>query len=186
MSEDRFFQQVKSVMSDYRPEVPGNVYEGVRKKMWWSNFLRFDATRLNIWYVVLAVGVTTAVVLNVNQTEAKATDNGAAPMESQAEIITAPTNVSVSNVNVVNANPQPTLEAEGSKKIAAQTNAPETSNVKPEETITNDGVIVETTAEAEQPKVEEPQHIKSDAQAPAKGNKRGLKVKTYSSEGDKK
>ena len=49
MSEDRFFQHVRSTMADYRPEVPEAVYSSVRKKLWWSNFTRLSATRFNVW-----------------------------------------------------------------------------------------------------------------------------------------
>ena len=38
----------------FSPEVPSSVYSGVQKKLFWSTFLGFNASRLNIWYVLLA------------------------------------------------------------------------------------------------------------------------------------
>lgn len=56
MSDERFFSQVKATMADYSPEVPVAVYGGMRRKLWWSNFTRLSATRLNVWYLALALG----------------------------------------------------------------------------------------------------------------------------------
>jgi hypothetical protein len=39
---------------DFAPEVPASVYAGVKKKMFWSNFMGFNIAQLNIWYVLLA------------------------------------------------------------------------------------------------------------------------------------
>jgi hypothetical protein len=64
--------------------------------------------------------------------------------------------------------------------------APSTANPKAEEVVTTDVAAVEVSKEAEQVKSAEPQQMKNESQAPAKANKRGLKVKTYSPESDKK
>ena len=56
MSEDRFYSKMRSVITEYRPEVPASVYEGMRKKLWWSNFTRLSITRFNMWYVLLIIG----------------------------------------------------------------------------------------------------------------------------------
>ena len=186
MSEDRFFQQVKSVMSDYSPEVPGHVYQGVRKKMWWSNFMRFDASRLNIWYIALTVGVATAIVLNVGQPASTAADNLEVPVSSEAEVVVSPATAPAMTESAVANEPQAPAEAVTVRNTAVEKTAPATSHPMTEQKVTSDVAEVEVSKEAEQPKVEEPQQMKNESQAPAKANKRGLKVKTYSPESDKK
>ena len=57
MSEDRFFNQVRETLHDYAPEVPQGIYGAMRKKLWWSNFTKLSATRFNMWYAVLIVGL---------------------------------------------------------------------------------------------------------------------------------
>jgi hypothetical protein len=186
MSEDRFFQQVKSVMSDYRPEVPGHVYEGARKKMWWSNFMRFDATRLNIWYIALTVGVATAIVLNVGQPASTAAENLVAPVSSEAEVAVSPATAPAMTEIVVNNEGQAPAETVIVPNTAVEKTAPSTAITKAEEVVSTDVATVEVAKEAEQVKSAEPQQMKNESQAPAKANKRGLKVKTYSPESDKK
>jgi hypothetical protein len=72
MSDERFFNQVKATMADYSPEVPAAVYGGMRRKLWWSNFTRLSATRLNIWYVAIALlaGMSGWAYLNNKGTQA--------------------------------------------------------------------------------------------------------------------
>ena len=186
MSEDRFFQQVKSVMSDYRPEVPGHVYEGARKKMWWSNFMRFDASRLNVWYIALTVGVATAIVLNVGQPASTAAENLVVPLSSEAEVAVSPSNAPAMTESAVNNERQAPAEAVTVRNTAVEKTASSTANPKVEEVLATDVAAVEEAKEAEQVKSAEPQQMKNESQAPAKANKRGLKVKTYSPESDKK
>jgi hypothetical protein len=186
MSEDRFFQQVKSVMSDYQPEVPGHVYQGVRKKMWWSNFMRFDLTRLNIWYISLAIGVTTAIVMNTGEQPSRATDKPAAPASNQAEVVEATTDAPAASKSSVNNESQVPTEAVTVKNTVAEKTVPVTSKPITEEIVVSDVASAEETKVVEQPKAVEHQQIQNEAQAPAKANKRGLKVKTYSAEGAKK
>ena len=186
MSEDRFFQQVKSVMSDYSPEVPGHVYQGVRKKMWWSNFMRFDASRLNIWYIAVTVGVATAIVLNVGQPASTSADNLVAPVSSEAEVAVSPSSAPAMTESAVNNERQAPAEVSTFRNTTVEKTAPATSHPMTEQKVTSDVAEVEASKEAEQPKIEEPQQMKNESQAPAKANKRGLKVKTYSPESDKK
>jgi hypothetical protein len=61
-SEEKFFRHVKETMSGYAPEVPAAVYGRMRRKLWLSRFLTFDASRLNIWYLLLAAGITGGVM----------------------------------------------------------------------------------------------------------------------------
>ena len=186
MSEDRFFQQVKSVMSDYRPEVPGHVYEGARKKMWWSNFMRFDATRLNIWYIALTVGVAATIIMNVGQPASTAADKLVAPVSSEADVAVSPATAPAMTESVVNNEGQAPAETVTVRNTAVEKTAPSMANPKAEEVVTTDVAAVEVAKEAEQVKSAEPQQMKNESQAPAKANKRGLKVKTYSPESDKK
>jgi hypothetical protein len=186
MSEDRFFQQVKSVMSDYRPEVPGHVYEGARKKMWWSNFMRFDASRLNVWYIALTVGVAATIIMNVGQPASTAAENLPAPVSSESEVAVSPAAAPAMTESAVNKEGQAPAEVSTVRNTAVQKDAPSTAKTTAEEVVTTDVAAVEVAKEAEQVKSEEPQQMKNESQAPAKANKRGLKVKTYSPESDKK
>jgi len=186
MSEDRFFQQVKSVMSDYRPEVPGHVYEGARKKMWWSNFMRFDASRLNVWYIALTVGVAATIIMNVGQPASTAAENLPAPVSSESEVAVSPAAAPAMTESAVNKEGQAPAEVSTVRNTAVQKTAPSTANTTAEEVVTTDIATVEPTKEVEQVKSAEPQQMKNESQAPAKANKRGLKVKTYSPESDKK
>ena len=186
MSEDRFFQQVKSVMSDYRPEVPGHVYEGARKKMWWSNFMRFDASRLNVWYIALTVGVAATIIMNVGQPASTAAENLSVPVSSESEVAVSPAAAPAMTESAVNKEGQAPAEVSTVRNTAVQKTAPSTANTTAEEVVTTDIATVEPTKEVEQVKSAEPQQMKNESQAPAKANKRGLKVKTYSPESDKK
>jgi hypothetical protein len=53
MTEERFFNEVHNRMEGFAPQVPSSVYVGMRRKLWWSNFSRFRAAHLNVWYVAL-------------------------------------------------------------------------------------------------------------------------------------
>ncbi|MEN9638875.1 MAG: hypothetical protein RLZZ262_743 [Bacteroidota bacterium] len=55
MQEDRLYNQFKSQLENYSPEVPAAVYSGMRRKLWLSQFLKFNATSLNVWYVGTAL-----------------------------------------------------------------------------------------------------------------------------------
>jgi hypothetical protein len=83
MSEEKFFLQVKSTMEHYAPEVPAAVYAGMRRKLWISQFMRWNASRLNAWYLLLFVSVgTTVAVLSANDS---AQGNKAASYNSTIE-----------------------------------------------------------------------------------------------------
>lgn len=55
MSDERFFAQVKSTLHGYAPGVADGVYEGMRRKLWWSNFTKLSASRFNMWYMLLLI-----------------------------------------------------------------------------------------------------------------------------------
>lgn len=57
MHEDRLYNQFKAQLENYAPEVPAAVYSGMRRKLWWSQFLKFNASSLNVWYVGTALMV---------------------------------------------------------------------------------------------------------------------------------
>ena len=72
MSDERFFAQVKTTLSDYSPEVPAAVYSGMRRKLWWAQFTRLSATRFNMWYLLLMVGISGGVAMNYFSKDATA------------------------------------------------------------------------------------------------------------------
>lgn len=51
--EDKFFEMFRDSFEGFQPEVPNSIYAGVRKKMMWSNFMTFNLSTLNVWYVGL-------------------------------------------------------------------------------------------------------------------------------------
>lgn len=61
MSDEKLFSMMRESLVDFRPEVPQGVYSGMRRKLWWSNFFRFNASSLNAWYVGAAL-VSTSVL----------------------------------------------------------------------------------------------------------------------------
>jgi hypothetical protein len=76
MSDERFFNQVKATMSAYSPEVPAAVYGGMRRKLWWRNFTKLSATRLNVWYLALALGTGAVVATHFFGSSAQAERSG--------------------------------------------------------------------------------------------------------------
>jgi hypothetical protein len=62
MSEERFFNSVRESLVNYSPEAPQHVYQSMRKRLWWSNFVKLDMSRLNLWYLLLGIGVATSAV----------------------------------------------------------------------------------------------------------------------------
>ena len=59
--EDKFFEMYRDSFQGFEPEVPASIYAGVRKKMMWSNFMTFNLSTLNVWYLglILAGGLGT-------------------------------------------------------------------------------------------------------------------------------
>jgi hypothetical protein len=81
MTEERFFNEVRNRMEGFAPQVPSSVYAGMRRKLWWSNFSRFRAAHLNVWYVAL---VPAAALLWIG------TATNATPAEGRAATGTTP------------------------------------------------------------------------------------------------
>jgi len=179
MSENSFNNQVRSVLANYHPEVPASAYNGVRQKLWWSNFTKLSATRFNIWYLgILISGAATAWAL-VPQTRTIDT-----AIESQSAAV--PTMVQPTIKPAATAEePAVVLQSEAQNAAVKQNG----STVHP---TTINEQHVEAKADASIPiLVEEasntPVHeTKSEAQQSKGGAKRGLKVKTYSDGQQKK
>lgn len=193
MSEDRFYSQVRSVMTDYRPEVPASAYNAMRRKLWWSNFTRLSLTRLNMWYLMLlvAAGLTWAVwkqpqasaegLDRTNQLEVVASESSTAV---EAEL---PTQTEAEITQKAQPNEKP-LGSETSSKAFKKSNQPvkaSASEMMPSEK-------QEATAGAAEVSAEElgteklettPIHEQSIAK-PA--SKKGLKVTTYETPEKKK
>lgn len=91
MSEDKFFQMVQGKLENFSPEVPQAAYAGMRRKYAVSKFMSWNAGRLNVWYALLLVGMTSAavVVLNSNTTES-ATQAVTSPVQT-SKLIVSPT-----------------------------------------------------------------------------------------------
>ena len=51
--EDKFFDMYRDSFQGFQPEAPASIYAGVRNKMMWSNFMTFNLTTLNVWYLGL-------------------------------------------------------------------------------------------------------------------------------------
>jgi hypothetical protein len=55
MKEDRLYNQFRETLADYSPTVPENAYKGMRRKLWLSQFLKFNASSFNAWYLGAAL-----------------------------------------------------------------------------------------------------------------------------------
>jgi hypothetical protein len=55
MKEDRLYNQFRETLTDYSPTVPENAYKGMRRKLWLSQFLKFNASSFNAWYLSAAL-----------------------------------------------------------------------------------------------------------------------------------
>jgi hypothetical protein len=90
MSEERFFNSVRESLVNYSPEAPQHVYQSMRKRLWWSNFVKLDMSRLNLWYLLLGLGVATSAVFysmdeNKEQVASTQIEAAAHPDASAAE-----------------------------------------------------------------------------------------------------
>ena len=181
MSEDRFFQHVRSTMTDYRPEVPEAVYSGIRKKLWWSNFTRLSATRFNIWY--LSILITGAICIwNVSKVEESASTKAVSqpvltPSESIPVQVVPSTEITDELSEVV---AESNSEKNTSKKITQSTNAEASATVFEEASVQR-SATAEVSSESS-PQEVVPQNVQSVEPAQQKsGSKKGLKLKSYDS-----
>jgi len=72
MSDDIFFNKVRSTMANYSPDVPGSVYSGMRRKLWLSHFVRLDMTRFNVWYILLIGGLAAGSMATMSNASSEA------------------------------------------------------------------------------------------------------------------
>lgn len=82
MSEEKFFQNVKASLYDFAPEVPQSVYSGMRRKLWISNFMTWKWASLNIWYVLLLVGIGTGVAFSSSESSIQADKAQSSPIQT--------------------------------------------------------------------------------------------------------
>ena len=187
MSEDRFFQQVNAAMTDYSPEVPATVYAGMRKKLWWSNFTRLNATRFNVWYAALILtgglvwfaagknqagsAPADATIVNETATDESPVMEASSGAENQTAVSEITQESSTQAKTVVN--PKSTANADA----VALKDETTTQSIQPElvsEAVTSEGQSV-SEATANQP----------ESASAKPGSKKGLKVKTFNTS-DKK
>jgi hypothetical protein len=69
MTEETFYQRVKSTLIEYSPEVPVEVYAGLRRKLWLNRFARLGLNRLNMLYILI-LGSVAAGILTFSGSEA--------------------------------------------------------------------------------------------------------------------
>jgi hypothetical protein len=186
MSDDRFYNEVRSTMANFQPEVPASAYSGMRKKLWWSNFTKLSATRFNVWYLaILATGA--AVALNLSS---ETPLNEAIVVEQSTQT----TEIAQPVLEATNASPEvmPSNESQGSAKNSqsehnSKGHAKQLSN---ESAVTGQVVVEETTVganNAQQVTSTMEVNPEKESQLPASGGaKRGLKVKTYTDGQQKK
>jgi hypothetical protein len=182
MSEDRFFQHVRSTMTDYRPEVPEAVYSGVRKKLWWSNFTRLSATRFNIWYLSILI-TGTIWVWNVSTVEESASTTAESlPILVPSETIPvqiAPTSEGTTEITVVV--DETNSEKNVSKKITQRVNSQPDAAVSEEETSTQRSATAESPSETSAQEIHTENVQSAEPTQQKSGSKKGLKLKSYDS-----
>lgn len=83
MSDEKFFSQVKNSLEFYAPEAPQEVYLGMRRKLWWSGFTKLSATRFNMWYLILLIGLGSALLVYQNTCSASASECQVKPLVPQ-------------------------------------------------------------------------------------------------------
>ena len=66
--EDKFFEMYRDSFQGFEPEAPASIYAGIRKKMMWSNFMAFNLSTLNVWYLglILVGGLGTIGYVSVD------------------------------------------------------------------------------------------------------------------------
>jgi hypothetical protein len=183
MSEDRFFQHVRSTMADYRPEVPEAVYSSVRKKLWWSNFTRLSATRFNVWYLAILLTGSVGIMFFVQRDEPVATQT-----VSQTEVSSGETLPVQQVQSLESAEPQTSSDQLANSAQSATANqAQQVPHRTRVERIQEETILPAQNSITEKVSEQPVQEVTSDntqsvnAVQPTSGAKKGLKVKTYNS-----
>ncbi|MCB0760625.1 MAG: hypothetical protein KDC12_03810 [Flavobacteriales bacterium] len=175
--EDQFFEMFRESFDGFSPEVPGSVYAGVQKKLFWSSFMGFNWARLNIWYLLIASAALTAWGVSGSQGECRAlssshdsnfpsewrdaarsqvtsaADLGASIAEiSRQERTAAVSTSSARTSHTANVNPEPA--------VATNNNPGETPHaVEPADNMENPEIAAETTVQPEQMNVIAPAQL---------------------------
>jgi|GEM_PF-1464428 len=200
MSDEKFFSQVKNSLEFYAPEAPEAVYSGMRRKLWWSGFTKLSATRFNMWYLILLVGLGSGAVAYSNTCTAPATECNVSPLTpavkptEEAKVIPAVTEptVVVTEPEVVNqpavvtAPAQTAVVAPSTPKASRPKSTPSTSVVKPMDVpssepkaASSETTIVNTDAPVN-PSTPEVQTAEPTKEETPKKKKKALPITIYS------
>jgi len=179
MSEDRFFQNIHSVLVEYKPEVPHSVYTGVRKKLWWSNFTRISATRFNIWYAVLIV-TAASLVINLRMKDATPVLDGPSSAQSETPSVSNQ-ELPASHAPEVKSGAQSIelTSKEISPKSSRQASSSEAIPEKEPTDVVRDMTSAETRSDETNSEASSVVGKKDSVPPSGKGVKKGLKVKTF-------
>lgn len=186
MSEDRFYNQVRSTMANYQPEVPASAYSGMRNKLWWSNFTKMSATRFNVWYLAILV-TGAAVALNLSS-ETPVNEAIVVEQSTQSDETAQPVLEAANTAPAV----LPSNESQSSTKNASsQRNSNGHAKQISNETASTGQTVAEETSvgssNAQQVSNATEVNTEKESQQPTSGGaKRGLKVKTYTDGQQKK
>ena len=204
MSDERFFEQVKSSLRDYQPAVDASVYSGMRRKLWWSNFTKLSVGRFNMYYLLLLLlGSGTAVVLYNQSAEAERCEShqpallelkqpettaqfsvagSCSTAESQSHV--SATNTSANRGNSSNTQNSGNRNKSNGDDTASDLNSggstePMISTVEktndPEQGLTSPSIDPIVTAASGETTTEEPQ-VEAEKSNKSKNGKRALKV----------
>ena len=172
MSEDRFYQQVRSTMTDYSEDVPTSVYAGMRKKLWWSNFIQLNITRFNVWYALAIVcGLAAYASWGPSATVAQSDQ---AILVTPIEVVVSAPDLKASDAIVSTSQEKPTVSGNSSQNqshIAVETATEEV--VPPIESVSTEQMAATEGSMPVQPAVDQQNTVSKQ------GGKKGLKVKTY-------
>ena len=179
MSEDRFYQQVRSTMTDYSEDVPTSVYAGMRKKLWWSNFMQLNITRFNVWYALAIVSGLAAYAswgpsATVAETAVASPQSDQAILVTPIEVVVSAPDLKASDAIVSTSQENPTVSGNSSQNqshIAVETATEEV--VPPIESVSTEQMVVTEGSMPVQPSVDQQNTVSKQ------GGKKGLKVKTY-------
>jgi hypothetical protein len=106
--EDKLFDMYRDSFQGFQPEAPASIYAGVRKKMMWSNFMAFNLSTLNVWYLglILLGGLGTIGYVSIETSMGQMTAEHNVLQDFQAPQLSA-------NQNVIS-----TVEADFSEPVA--------------------------------------------------------------------
>ena len=179
MSEDRFFQNIRSALVEYSPEVPHSVYTGMRKKLWWSNFTRISATRFNVWYAALIV-FSGALLIGFNLKDAAAVlENSPAAQSEISTTVSQEVQTSAANDQETGAQPIENMNKEVAPNPVKKMTTPTAEREENPSNVAN-SVPEKEVSKEQNVAIESHKDSRSDSSTTAgKAVKKGLKVKTF-------